>query len=133
MKHSDTRSHVGGATLLVLCVLALGLGLPAVAAADNEAGNLEFIIVSDDIRKSVAEVERPGGDGSPAAAPAPATAPGGADPGKNNNGHGNNEDGVDSSNPGQGKGGPNGGVDPSGDVDDEAGGGGASPSKGKKK
>ena len=37
-----------------------------------------------------------------------------------NNGHGNNLDGVDSSNPGQGQGGPNGGVDPSGGVDDEA-------------
>lgn len=38
---------------------------------------------------------------------------------KNNNGHGNNLDGVDSSNPGQGSGGPNGSVDPSGGVDDE--------------
>ena len=38
---------------------------------------------------------------------------------KNNNGHGNNIDGVDSSNPGQGSGGPNGAEDPSGDVDDE--------------
>lgn len=37
-----------------------------------------------------------------------------------NNGHGNNLDGVDSSNPGQGKGGPNGAVDPSAGVDDEA-------------
>ncbi len=37
-----------------------------------------------------------------------------------NNGHGNNLDGVDSSNPGQGGGGPNGRVDPSGGVDDEA-------------
>ncbi len=37
-----------------------------------------------------------------------------------NNGHGNNLDGVDSSNPGQGHGGPNGMVDPSGGVDDEA-------------
>lgn len=37
-----------------------------------------------------------------------------------NNGHGNNLDGVDSSNPGQGKGGPNGAVDPSGGIDDEA-------------
>jgi len=36
-----------------------------------------------------------------------------------NNGHGNNLDGVDSSNPGQGQGGPNGMVDPSGGVDDE--------------
>ena len=40
--------------------------------------------------------------------------------GKSNNGHGNNLDGVDSSNPGQGHGGPNGGVDPSAGVDDEA-------------
>ena len=36
-----------------------------------------------------------------------------------NNGHGNNLDGVDVSNPGQGHGGPNGEVDPSGGVDDE--------------
>lgn len=36
-----------------------------------------------------------------------------------NNGHGNNLDGVDSSNPGKGSGGPNGAVDPSGGVDDE--------------
>ncbi|MFK7852374.1 MAG: hypothetical protein AB8D78_15470 [Akkermansiaceae bacterium] len=39
--------------------------------------------------------------------------------GKNNNGHGNNVDGVDVSNPGNGHGGPNGQVDPSGTVDDE--------------
>lgn len=39
--------------------------------------------------------------------------------GKNNNGHGNNIDGVDVSNPGNGHGGPNGQVDPSGTVDDE--------------
>lgn len=38
---------------------------------------------------------------------------------KSNNGHGNNLDGVDSSNPGGGGGGPNGRVDPSGGVDDE--------------
>lgn len=43
--------------------------------------------------------------------------------GKSNNGHGNNLDGVDSSNPGRGRGGPTGlnnaGLDPSGGVDDE--------------
>lgn len=39
--------------------------------------------------------------------------------GRSNNGHGNNADGVDVSNPGQGGGGPNGRVDPSGSVDDE--------------
>jgi len=38
---------------------------------------------------------------------------------KNNNGHGNNVDGVDVSNPGQGGGGPNGEEDPSGTIDDE--------------
>lgn len=41
-------------------------------------------------------------------------------PSRGNNGHGNNIDGVDSSNPGGGSGGPNGGVDPSGGVDDES-------------
>ena len=38
---------------------------------------------------------------------------------RSNNGHGNNLDGVDSSNPGSGNGGPGGRVDPSGGVDDE--------------
>lgn len=38
---------------------------------------------------------------------------------KDNNGHGNNLDGVDVSNPGQGNGGPNGEEDPSGFIDDE--------------
>lgn len=38
-----------------------------------------------------------------------------------NNGHGNNEDGVDVSNPGQGEGGPNGAIDESGEIDDEIG------------
>lgn len=41
-----------------------------------------------------------------------------------NNGHGNNEDGVDVSNPGEGEGGPNGEEDLSGEVDDEIRGGG---------
>lgn len=36
-----------------------------------------------------------------------------------NGGHGNNEDGVDVSNPGSGDGGPNGEEDPSGTIDDE--------------
>jgi len=54
---------------------------------------------------------------------------------KSNNGHGNNEDGVDSSNPSQGGGGPNGTADescPEGGVcvDDEAGGGGSTSDSG---
>jgi len=40
-----------------------------------------------------------------------------------NNGHGNNEDGVDVSNPGSGSGGPNGRTDESGEEDDEKKGG----------
>ncbi len=40
-------------------------------------------------------------------------------PSDGNNGHANNEDGVDVSNPAEGGGGPNGEVDQSGDVDDE--------------
>lgn len=56
--------------------------------------------------------------------------------GVGNQGHGNNEDGVDSSNPGKGSGGPGSGDDASCDgsgecVDDESGGG--SKGKGKKK
>jgi len=43
--------------------------------------------------------------------------------GKTNNGHGNNVDGVDSSNPGNGGGGPNGAVDESDGIDDEIKGG----------
>ena len=39
--------------------------------------------------------------------------------GHSNNGHGNNVDGVDSSNPGQGGGGPNGAIDQSDGLDDE--------------
>jgi len=38
---------------------------------------------------------------------------------KSNNGHGNNADGVDSSNPGNGSGGPNGAIDLSNGIDDE--------------
>ena len=45
--------------------------------------------------------------------------------GADNNGHGNNEDGVDVSNPGQGNGGPNGTTDQNGSVDDESTGSGA--------
>ena len=42
---------------------------------------------------------------------------------KSNNGHGNNADGVDSSNPGNGNGGPNGAIDLSNGIDDELKGG----------
>jgi hypothetical protein len=115
-----------------LVVALATFGLPAAGWADNQADNLEFIIVSDDIRKQVTNVERPSGSETSPAAPS-GSGDDGATTGNTNNGHGNNADGVDSSNPGQGGGGPTGAVDPSGDVDDEAGGGGALPSKGKGK
>ena len=128
----------GRATLPVVSILMLigiGLGIPATAIADSSTANLEFIIVSDDLRKTTTETERP--EGATPAAPAPNDAGDGGQAsndqgsdGKSNNGHGNNVDGVDSSNPGQGKGGPNAaGADSDPTVDDEAKGGGASPSK----
>lgn len=48
-----------------------------------------------------------------------------------NNGHGNNDDGVDSSNPGQGQGGPNGAEDSDPAVDDESGSGGNGNGRGR--
>lgn len=151
------RSFLRGALPLGLAATVLGGAsgalLPTAASAEDGASELQFIIVSDDIRKQTTEVARPSSNPNQEAAPAPAPAapapagPAPADPtpagpapagsggsgsggsGHQNNGHGNNADGVDSSNPGQGSGGPNGAVDPSGSVDDEAGGGGASPSK----
>jgi hypothetical protein len=95
-------------------------GFSTVVSADTEVDAAVVVVVSDDIMDRTTNIGRAGdgaGDGA----------------GSGNNGHGNNEDGVDSSNPGEGGGGPNGGVDPSGDVDDEAGGGGAAPSKNKNK
>jgi len=110
----DVKTALSG--LFVLMLAGVGFGFAAAASADESAANLEFIIVSDDIRKTMTETARPEGT---VASPA------------GNNGHGNNIDGVDSSNPGEGGGGPNGAVDESGDVDDEGGGGGASPSTNK--
>jgi len=103
---------------------AFGLALPTTALADSQADNLQFIIVSDDIRKDTKAVARgagtEGGNGEEDGA------------GQDNNGHGNNADGVDMSNPGEGGGGPNAeGADSDPTDDDEAGGGGAAPSKNK--
>ena len=104
---------VGAATLMAL---AITLFLPGVPSADTEANSGQVLLISDEINGNSVDVDR-------------ASAAGGG-----NNGHGNNTDGVDSSNPGQGGGGPNGGYDASCDgsggcVDDEGGGGGAAPSK----
>ncbi len=95
---------------------AITLSLPGVLFADTPAHAGQILLISDEISGNSVDVDRPsGGDAV-------------ADAGNGNNGHGNNLDGVDSSNPSQGGGGPNGMDDPSGGVDDEAGGGGAAPS-----
>jgi hypothetical protein len=97
--------------IVLMGTVALSItGFASVASADTEVDSSVVIVVSDDIMKRTTDLSRSGDDGN------------------GNNGHGNNADGVDSSNPGEGDGGPNDGVDPSGGVDDEAGGGGASPS-----
>jgi hypothetical protein len=143
-----------------LSVLAWAWSGPA--AADRTVDSIEPVVISDDIMKQTTQVESatdsaPNADGgSGGGGEQEAGSSGGSDPGasggggsessggdegsddggKTNHGHGNNEDGVDSSNPGQGVGGPNGAEDPScsGDgpcVDDESHGGGAAPSKDK--
>ena len=115
-----------------MCALALGILIIAPVSADVEAPTAFHWIALDDVTNRV--IHPPDGfssehTGSPSGdAPGlPAgDAPGGA--GHDNNGHGNNTDGVDSSNPGQGGGGPNGQQDPSCSgstcIDDENGGSG---------
>ncbi len=97
--------------------LAIVLFLPGVPSADTEANSGQVLLISDEINGNSVDVDRPSD-------------------GNGNNGHGNNADGVDSSNPGAGDGGPNGALDASCDAagctDDEAGGGGAAPSGGGK-
>jgi hypothetical protein len=100
---------------------------PAGALADRVVNSNEPIVISNDITNRTTNVRSFESDADDAL----------AEPeGQGNHGHGNNEDGVDSSNPGQGGGGPNGDVDESCDgtgecIDDESSGGGASPSNGK--
>ena len=115
MKSEITLSRrLWNSILVALAVLAFGPGL---AAADYVVNAGEPVVISDDVfDRTTTVVSLTGGPSSD---------------GQDNNGHGNNEDGVDSSNPGQGGGGPNGGVDASCDgsgdcVDDESGGGSSS-------
>jgi hypothetical protein len=102
--------------LLLGALIVVGSAGPILA--DYMVDSYEPVVISDDIYNSSREVISLAGPNT-------------------NNGHGNNEDGVDSSNPGQGDGGPNGATDESctGDtcVDDESAGGGAAPSKDKTK
>ena len=92
---------------------------PASAHADVVESN-EAVVISNDISNTTTNVTS-AGDGATTTELLNWVFP--------NNGHGNNADGVDSSNPGNGGGGPNGSGDEScpsdGEcVDDESGGGG---------
>ena len=116
--NDNTRQKVWRLTLAGIAGAALCAGI---AWADYTVNAGEPIVVSDDVFDLTTEVVSL--TGGPAIS------------GIENNGHGNNIDGVDSSNPGQGNGGPNGDTAESCDgpgecVDDESNGGGASPSQG---
>ena len=89
------------------------LFLAGTASADEVVGASRIVILSNDISNTTTPVKHADEAGE-----------------AGNDGHGNNEDGSDSSNPGQGGGGPNAeGADSDPGTDDEAGGGGAAPSK----
>jgi len=112
-------------------VLAAAVSLWGLVEAD--ASPFSSYILSDDlgnmVRGSAAEASEwddgSGSEDSSGADSGGASSTGeSASGGTENDGHGNNTDGVDSSNKGQGQGGPNGGVDESCDgtgdcVDDE--------------
>jgi hypothetical protein len=107
---------------VIAAFLLVFLG-PGFAMAERVVNAGEPIVISDDITNRTKAVQSLNGD---------------VLGGKDNQGHGNNEDGVDSSNPAQGGGGPNGSTDASCDgtgtcVDDESSGGGSAMSQGKKK
>ncbi len=109
---------------VIAAFLLVFLG-PGFAMAERVVNAGEPIVISDDITNRTKAVQSLNGDVL-------------GDGGKDNQGHGNNDDGVDSSNPGQGDGGPGGSVDQSCDgngecVDDESSGGGSAMSQGKNK
>jgi hypothetical protein len=140
MTMNPLKLHAGCWRALV----ALAFLLPFVAATEARADRVvnanEPVVISNDITNrttGVRSAESGVADEDEAETPAsPSEDDAVASPAPENHGHGNNDDGVDSSNPGQGNGGPNGGVDESCDgsgacVDDESADGGSS--KGKKK
>jgi hypothetical protein len=124
-QHSENIMQKKPTPLSVLLKVSIAVAViaflgPGPALADFLVNSGQPVVISDDVWKrtvSVASASPAAGDGGDAAV--------GDDGSSNtNNGHGNNEDGVDSSNPGQGGGGPNGGTDASCDgsgdcVDDE--------------
>jgi hypothetical protein len=106
-------------SILGFCIFALGTLFMAPVFGSGTATDHSVRMISDDIN----DTATPGSIGE---RPADTTDVNGQVEG--DNGHGNNEDGVDSSNPGQGPGGPGGQVDESCDgtgecVDDESGNG----------
>lgn len=128
-------------TLITLIFGASLIGLTqaewtTVLRQEQVATGVEYMAVVPDVssRLSFVPLEEEGAifelwglnDGSGSAASGESSQA--ATDGKSNNGHGNNYDGVDISNPGKGKGGPTGkknsGEDPSEPIDDEMKGGG---------
>ena len=108
-----TEKHLATLWKPMLLTLALAVFGATAAAADFVVGSGQPVVIADDIFKRLTSVESvPGTESSE---------------GNSNQGHGNNEDGVDSSNPGADV-----FVDSS-TTDDESSGGGAAPSKGKGK
>ena len=69
---TKVKDQATSAFLSTLMLTGLGLSVPAAAVADEAAAGLQFIIVSDDLRKTTTDTERTDGE-SPAAADARAT------------------------------------------------------------
>ncbi len=97
--------------ILAICALILGVSFAAPVFGSGNDEPSHVYVVMDDLHNRIS--------------PAGAALIESADD-NDNNGHGNNVDGVDSSNPGSGQGGPNGGDDESCNgsgacVDDEVG------------
>ena len=129
-----SRTHFG--SFIAALVVMATWSLPALA--DRTVNAVQPVVISDDILERTTAVESASSestssstpDGSGGSESGDSSGDGGTQvaSGHDNNGHGNNLDGVDSSNPSQGHGGPNGQTDLSCDgsgacVDDEAGGG----------
>jgi hypothetical protein len=110
MKRNTTGRLKVLAILVALSFLMAGSGA---VLAESVVSSHKPVIVSDDITNKITGVKS-------------------ASDANENNGHGNNDDGVDISNPGDGDGGPTGATDPSGETDDEGKGGGSMMAQGKK-
>jgi len=98
------------------------LALPLMMAFSGAAYAAGPQVLMDDVGNFANPLGNPESGGSTDSSSDAPSSSGGTDSSGHqhqNNGHGNNLDGIDSSNPGKGSGGPNGAIDPSAGVDDE--------------